>query len=240
MRSLLLACLAQTLPLHAAEPVQLRGIDTAPDLVVLRLSAPVQYKMSVEGRPPRLVIDLFNTRLKRALEPAKGYGALLKGIRSAQLSKEPDWVARVILDVEKEPEYKIRWGTDLMTVELAEMPAGTPNESAAAAPTPEPAPGPPRAETPAAPPAPAPASAPEKKISRYAVQLGSFTEKDRAMKVVETLRAAGRSARLSVRKSGRSRYYYVVRVGPFERRADAVAAVKQLSGQGYPALLIKQ
>ena len=229
-------------PLLAADPVQLKRIDTAPDLVEFELTGPVLYKIFVVKEPSQIVVELLNAKLKAKNKAIEGQGLFLRRITPSQASKKPDWVTRVVLELDAPARYQIAWENGKMSLRLDEVPPPEPVRE----PEPEPAPEPPRPVPPpeeAAAPEPAPEPPPpasvERKKAQYWAQIGSFSEKGRADKLAAELKAGGHSVSIAVGKSSKT-VFHVVRVGPFQRRAEAQAAVKQLTAQGHSALLIKK
>ena len=80
-------------------------------------------------------------------------------------------------------------------------------------------------------PAPTPAAA----RARWAVQLGSFADAERASRHAERVRAAGRDAFLEP-YGGLSR----VKVGPFSSRDEARAALAELEAAGFEGIVVPQ
>lgn len=230
-------------PLFAADPVQLKRIEAAPDLVEFELTGPVLYKIFVVKEPSRIIVELLNTKLKAKDKPIEGQGLFLRRVTPSQASKKPDWVTRVVLELDAPARYQVAWEGGKMSLRLDEVPPPEPVKEPEPAPAPEPVAPPqetaapePAPEPPPPPPPPAPV---ERKKTQFWAQIGSFSEKGRADKLVSELKAAGHPVSVAVGKSGKT-VFHVVRVGPFSRRAEAQAAVKQLSAQGYAALLIKK
>jgi type IV pilus assembly protein PilQ len=148
----------------APAPASFNGVDVADDLVTIKLSAPVQYNSFLTQTPPRLVLELLDTKNDASVRTAKGSGKYLAGVRSSQFQKTPRMITRVVLDLIKMAVYKIGQEPAGMTVRLVgsddaatAAPANdssAPSEAAAAVPAAEPAPKPaPAASAPAAAPA---------------------------------------------------------------------------------------
>jgi rare lipoprotein A len=73
----------------------------------------------------------------------------------------------------------------------------------------------------------------------YAVQAGSFTDEANARKLERALeRRVDRVYVTQLEKDGRS--YYRVRVGPYERREDALAAAKGITSLGFSGLIMEE
>src|ERR1700712_1145072 len=81
---LVLLCLFMALPAHAGEITHLQ-VDTSgeSDRVSVRLTARVKYRVfNVEAHPPRVAIDMENTRPRGGIAlPAAYKGTLIRGVR---------------------------------------------------------------------------------------------------------------------------------------------------------------
>ncbi|MEK7744742.1 MAG: AMIN domain-containing protein, partial [Elusimicrobiota bacterium] len=105
-------------PLSAADPVQLKRIDTAPDMVEFDLTGPVLYKIFVVKEPSQIVVELLNTKLKAKNKAIEGQGLFLRRITPSQASKKPDWVTRVVLELDAPARYQIAWDNGKMALRL--------------------------------------------------------------------------------------------------------------------------
>lgn len=153
---------------------------------------------------------------------------------------------------------------------VTESPAAPPAEEAPPAAAPEPEArstepvatvvDPPRVPAPAAQPATAPpaavperapqaaplaesrplAPAPAASASGWAVQLGSFADEDRARKLVQRLEAAGHNAYLVPLRRADGKTLQRVRIGPYERREAAEAALKKVASEAKGAAVVPQ
>ena len=154
----------------APAPVSFHGVEITDDLVTIKLSTSVLYNSFLTQTPPRLVMELLDTKHEGPTQSAKGKGAFLAGVRSSQFEKSPRLITRVVMDLVKMAGYKVGTTKAGLTVQIV----GSVDEAAAAAPAPKavaaPAPAPPapkpvvakRAAAAAAPaPAPAPAPVPD-------------------------------------------------------------------------------
>ncbi|MEY1661821.1 SPOR domain-containing protein [Isoalcanivorax beigongshangi] len=99
--------------------------------------------------------------------------------------------------------------------------------SVVATPAPEPAPAPTPAPAPA--PEPKPAPAPEPALSGWAVQIGSFSQPDRAASEAQRLRDQGYRAFTRAAVSGDGKPLHRVYAGPDVQRADAIALRDRLA-----------
>ena len=75
-------------------------------------------------------------------------------------------------------------------------------------------------------------------VVRYCVQVGAFRTRGEADTVGHDVAVHGERAYLKV--TGRTDFPFSVRVGPFEERADAVAAVARLKTLQFNALLVEE
>jgi len=73
---------------------------------------------------------------------------------------------------------------------------------------------------------------------RYCVQIGAFRTRGEADAVGRDVAVTGERAYLKF--TGRADFPFSVRVGPFDRRDDAVAAVERLQGRDFKALLVEE
>lgn len=73
----------------------------------------------------------------------------------------------------------------------------------------------------------------------YAVQAGAFQDGTKALAMRSDL--AGRFAKVYLSQLRTdAALYYRVRVGPFDRRDDAVVLARELSGGGLPAMIVEE
>lgn len=73
---------------------------------------------------------------------------------------------------------------------------------------------------------------------RYCVQVGAFRTRPEADATGAAVARAGERAYLKA--TGRPDFPYSVRIGPYEKRSDALAAVDRLTGRGMSALLVEE
>jgi rare lipoprotein A len=73
--------------------------------------------------------------------------------------------------------------------------------------------------------------------SRYDVQVGAFSDYDRARRTQRNLESQGARAKLALVEEAGVRYYRL-RIGPFTQQAEAVRAVERINALGYPALIV--
>lgn len=93
--------------------------------------------------------------------------------------------------------------------------------------------------TPPSPPAATPATNPAN-VRGWAVQLGSFADEARARSLVQRLQSEGHTAYLVPLRRGDGKTLQRVRVGPYEQRAAADDALRQVGGQVKGATVVAQ
>lgn len=84
-----------------------QGIEVSGDFALIKLSNPVQYNSFVTQVPPRLVVDLLDTKDGAPVAQAAGSGRILKRARSAQYRRHPRLITRVVLDLSKTAGYRM-------------------------------------------------------------------------------------------------------------------------------------
>jgi len=83
----------------APAPASFQGVDVADDLVTIKLSTSVQYNSFLTQTPPRLILELLDTKNDASARFAKGQGKYLKSVRTSQFQKTPRLITRVVLDL---------------------------------------------------------------------------------------------------------------------------------------------
>jgi|CXWL01.1.fsa_nt_gi type IV pilus secretin PilQ/predicted competence protein len=102
----------------AATPASFEGIEVSDDFVTIKLSTSVLYNSFLTQTPPRLVMELLDTRHDGATEFSKGQGRYLDAVRSSQFEKEPRFITRVVMDLKKMVGYKVGTAPEGLTVKL--------------------------------------------------------------------------------------------------------------------------
>jgi len=125
----------------APAPAVFQGVEVTDDLVTIKLSTAVLYNSFLTQTPPRLVMELLDTKHEGPTQSAKGKGAFLSGVRSSQFEKSPRLITRVVMDLVKMAGYKVATTKNGLAVTIVGSVSDAPD--AAAAP-----------KAPAAPPAP--------------------------------------------------------------------------------------
>lgn len=170
--AVILSTPAGVLPALAADsgpaPVEFQGVEVSGDLVTIKLSTAVLYNSFLTQTPPRLVMELLDTKHEGPTRSAKGQGTFLAGVRSSQFEKSPRLITRVVMDLVKMAGYKVGTTEGGLTVQIV----GSVDDQAAApaaAPAPVVAKRAAAAAAPKAPVAQAPVSAPMPKSSQTSV-----------------------------------------------------------------------
>jgi type IV pilus secretin PilQ/predicted competence protein len=93
----------------AAAPAAIvfQGVDVSDDLITIHLSSAALYNSFLTQTPPRLVMELLDTKHEGPTRSAKGKGRFLSGVRSSQFEKSPRLITRVVMDLVKMAGYKI-------------------------------------------------------------------------------------------------------------------------------------
>lgn len=141
--AVILAAPAGALPAFAADtapaapaPAVFKGITVSEDFVTIMISTSVLYNSFLTQTPPRLVLELLDTKHEGPTQSAKGKGAFLKGVRSSQFEKSPRLITRVVMDLVKMAGYKVGTTPSGLTVQLVGSVDDETPKAAAAAPVP--------------------------------------------------------------------------------------------------------
>lgn len=105
-------------PPAASAAASFQGVEVSDDLVTIKLSTSVQYNSFLTQTPPRLVLELLDTKNAAAVRTAKGKGQYLAGVRTSQFQKTPRLITRVVLDLVKMAVYKISADPKGLAVQL--------------------------------------------------------------------------------------------------------------------------
>jgi rare lipoprotein A len=73
--------------------------------------------------------------------------------------------------------------------------------------------------------------------SRYAVQVGAFSDYERARRMQRLLERQGAQAHLGLVEEAGMRYYRL-RLGPYTRQDEAARTAERINALGYPALIV--
>lgn len=124
------ACAAEVVASTAPAPISFQGVDVADDFVAIKLSTSAQYDSFMTKNPPRLILELLDTKNNALARSAQGRGRYLKGVRTSQFRTTPRLVTRVVLDLAQMAVYKIGSAAAGMTVTLVGSDASAVDESA--------------------------------------------------------------------------------------------------------------
>ncbi|MFI5347143.1 MAG: AMIN domain-containing protein, partial [Elusimicrobiota bacterium] len=102
----------------SAAPASFTGVDVSDDLVTIKLSTSVQYNSFLTQTPPRLILELLDTKHDTAVRAAKGKGQYLAGVRTSQFQKSPRMITRVVMDLVKMGVYKVSADPKGLAVQL--------------------------------------------------------------------------------------------------------------------------
>ncbi|MDD5302213.1 MAG: type IV pilus secretin PilQ [Elusimicrobia bacterium] len=120
--AVVLAVPAGVIPAFAADaapaPAVFQGVEIADDHVTIKLSTGVLYNSFLTQTPPRLVMELLDTKHEGPTQSAKGKGAFLAGVRSSQYEKSPRLITRVVMDLVKMAGYKVGTTAAGLTVQI--------------------------------------------------------------------------------------------------------------------------
>ncbi|MFA5160665.1 MAG: type IV pilus secretin PilQ [Elusimicrobiales bacterium] len=127
-------------PLLAAEPVSVESVEVGPDKVVIRTDRPAQYDSFSVTEPPRVAVELLDSRLKDGDRKISGDGGVIEAVRVEQYQKTPVGIARVVLQLARKAAYAISSSENSITVllrpsgDLASAPGKLPAHEEPAAP----------------------------------------------------------------------------------------------------------
>ncbi len=119
-------------PLWAAQAARLSGLKVSQDELRVELDRPVRYNAFATANPPRLVLELMDTRYAAAAKELVGQGKLLKRVRSGQFRAAPKSITRIVMDLAEAASYKVLQESGALRVTLAPM-----NTETARVPAPE-------------------------------------------------------------------------------------------------------
>ncbi len=128
------AFFSQNVPLaYAVENATVKSVRVSADSVYIATDRPVQYKAFTMDKPPKLVVELLDSRLQTLQEIPVSRGALRK-VRTGQYRTSPSSVSRVVMDLASRTAYEItRKGSELI-VTLGARPAPRPAQAVKDAP----------------------------------------------------------------------------------------------------------
>ena len=119
----------------APSPAVFQGVEVTDDLVTIKLSTAVLYNSFLTQTPPRLVMELLDTKHEGPTQSAKGKGAFLSGVRSSQFEKSPRLITRVVMDLVRMAGYKVGTTKAGLTVQIVGSVSDPPDAAAAPVPS---------------------------------------------------------------------------------------------------------
>jgi len=90
----------------AAQIANIESVKVSPDSIVIRTDTPVKYNSFMTSVPPRLIVELLNSR-SASLKSLDGAGTVLKRVRYGQYQSKPVSISRVVLDLSEKAAYDI-------------------------------------------------------------------------------------------------------------------------------------
>jgi type IV pilus assembly protein PilQ len=100
----------------AVESATVQSVRVSADSVYIATDRPVEYKAFTTEEPPRLVLELLDSRLKTLQDIPVG-GATLRKVRTGQFQTTPSSISRVVMDLSQKTAYEItRKGTELVVM----------------------------------------------------------------------------------------------------------------------------
>ncbi len=100
----------------AINEATVKSVRVSAESVYIRTDRPVEYKAFMVSNPPKIVIDLMNTRLK-TLEEIPARGTFLRRVRTGQYKTVPQSISRIVLELSQKIAYDVvKKGNDIMIV----------------------------------------------------------------------------------------------------------------------------
>ena len=126
--------------IYAAENVIVKSVRVSSESVYITTDKPVKYKTFTMSAPPKLVVELEDSRLK-TLEEIPVNSVFIRKVRTGQFKTTPVSVSRIVIELTQKAVYDItQKGTELMVViggKLSAPKPGLKDAPAGAAPVPE-------------------------------------------------------------------------------------------------------
>ena len=98
-----------------AAAAELRGIEVSSDQLTVTGDQALKYNTFVTAHPPRLVMELLDTRDKAKTKSLAGQGRFLTRVRAGQFASKPTPVTRIVMDLTEPVPYKVESkGKDLI------------------------------------------------------------------------------------------------------------------------------
>jgi len=90
----------------AVENATVKSVRVSADSVYIATDRPVEYKAFTAEEPPRLVLELLDSRLKTLQEIPVG-GATLRKVRTGQFQTTPSSISRVMTELSQKTAYEL-------------------------------------------------------------------------------------------------------------------------------------
>jgi type IV pilus assembly protein PilQ len=101
---------------YAVEAATVKSVRVSADSVYIATDRPVQYKAFTMEQPPKLVLELLDSRMQ-TLQDIPVNGATLRKVRTGQFKTSPVSISRVVMDLSQKTAYEItRRGTELIVM----------------------------------------------------------------------------------------------------------------------------
>ena len=100
----------------AINDATVKSVRVSAESVYIRTDKPVEHKAFMVSNPPKIVVDLMNTKLK-TLEEIPARGTFLKRVRTGQYKTQPNSISRIVLELSQKIAYDVvKKGNDIMIV----------------------------------------------------------------------------------------------------------------------------
>lgn len=100
----------------AVENATVKSVRVSADNVYIATDRPVQYKAFTQQQPPKLIIDLMDSRLQ-TLQDIPSSGDTVLKVRTGQFQTTPSSISRVVVELSSKAAYEIvRKGNELVVM----------------------------------------------------------------------------------------------------------------------------
>ena len=101
---------------YAAESVLVSPVRVSAESVYITTNKPVKYKAFMSAKPPKLIVELENSRME-TLQEIPVNGTFIKTVRTGQYKTAPVSISRVVLDLTQKAVYDItQKGNEMVVV----------------------------------------------------------------------------------------------------------------------------
>ena len=102
--------------LWALEEAVVKSVRVSAESVYIKTDRPVKYKAFMVSSPPKIVVDLLDSRLK-TLEEIPARGTFLKKVRTGQYKSAPQGISRIVLELSQKVAYDVaKKGNEIIVV----------------------------------------------------------------------------------------------------------------------------